>query len=289
VTDRIDLTPTEEDFQYWMDTFVPSPGLWWWDDSAIPNEAVATRVIPRSEHRNDEISGNIVYVNAYLAWQMTAATTRIIVDDCGWLASLSAPDRRSVRERQVELNRGKCVPLDRFGNETGIPAEVIVANMVVLDQALWQSLPIQTKRSVVLHELADWDRSTSYIVPNTAPVHVAGIANRFVHQEGINCLAVTAFAISSESKHLEQWMMPEAFMAVLHAHGFARQPGTTPQSGDVMIFRNETGDIVHAVYALEEDRFLNKSGQTTFNPIAIMNFDMVLEDWSGFGVDMWRR
>ena len=64
MTDRIDLLPTEENFQYWMDTFLPMPELWWWDDSSIPNEADAERVIPRGKHRTDEIAGNITWVNS---------------------------------------------------------------------------------------------------------------------------------------------------------------------------------------------------------------------------------
>lgn len=289
MTDRVDLQPTDADLQYWIDTFIPTPELWWWDNAAVPNQHMAARVIPRGENRNDEIAGNITWVNAYLAWRMKPDTFVVIVDHGAWFAGLSEADQRRVRERQVALGRGKCVPLTRFGADADIPSTAIVDDLVVLDRALWHSLSEQTQRSVMKAELGDWDRATSYAVPNGAPRHIADIANRFVWQEGVNCLAVTAFAITTRQQDVLQWMMPDAFEDILCAWGYTNEGNATLRSGDVVVFRSESGDIIHAAYALSPDRLLNKSGQTSFNPVAIVNPQELQEDWGEFTMSVWKR
>lgn len=288
MTGRTDLLPSEDDLKYWMDTFIPSPELWWWDDTPIPNESDATRVIPRGEHRNDEISGNITWVNAYLSWQMTPATKRVIVDDGTWFAGLAEPERRIAREFQVELRRGKCVPRDRFGTTTLISADAIVAGKVVLDRELWHTLPESARRSVLAHELSDWDRATTFEIPPHTPAHIANVANRFFHQEGINCLAVVAYAVSGEPEDLHQWMVPSVFEPRVRYYGYAEVDDLHPAAGDIVVFRSSGGDIVHAAYALGRDRFLNKSGQTTFNPITILDSRELREDWAEFAMSVWQ-
>lgn len=287
--DLILLKPTEDDVTWWLDHFVPGFVLWWWDDSSIPNESHALRVLDRRDCRSDAIVGDIAYVNAFHMWAMHRDVTQIIVDDGRWISSLSADERKHVSELQVRFKRGLCIPQQRFGDDVSLAESVMFDNRVVLDQTHWASLPVPAKRSVIESELAEWDRDTTYPVPQGAADHIVDIANSFVLQEGVNCLSVTAFALTANRDDLNQWMMPDEFNKILSKSGYEQIDESIPHAGDVIVFRDDDENVVHAAYVIEHDRLLNKSGQTSFNPIAIIDLDSLQEDWSEYTPVVFRR
>lgn len=137
-------------------------------------------------------------------------------------------------------------------------------------------------------ELPDWDDELAYPVPEAMPVHQRGIANGFIQQEGVNCLAVAAYAITGRPGDLLQWLHPEEFLEILEQHGYAPSGGTEPQSGDVLTFSLE-GAIVHAAYCLAPNRILNKSGQSSFNPVRIIDAPILRREWDDYRLMIYRR
>lgn len=289
MTDRILLKPTRNDIDQWIKRFVPELMLWWWDDSPIPDENLAVRVLRRSESRDDPVVRDIVTVNAFHTWAMSENVTRIIIDDGSWIASRSEEELRRASELQVRYRRGLCIPHQRLGNDAVLPDAAIVDGTVVLNQHLWASLPEVAKRAVIETELSEWDRDTAWPVPEHALAHIADISNTFVQQEGVNCLSVTAFAVTSNRDDLLQWMLPEAFLDVLRNYGYTKIGESSAQSGDVIVFRDEKGTIVHAAFAVEADRILNKNGQTSFNPVAIVDLATLREDWPNYSWELLRQ
>lgn len=289
MNDRLTLKPTEDDITWWMTYFVPNLMLWWWDGATIPNASHAGRVLDRVGARKDPLIGDIATVNTFHMWAMHENVENIIVDDGSWIGSLTEEERQHASELQVRFRRGLCIPLERFGTDVPIPQSALYDGRVVLDQSLWASLPESARRSVTESELADWDPDTTFRIPENTPQHVTAIANTFVLQEGVNCLSVTAFALTANREDLFQWMLPDDFSAILDESGYQRIDATVPTARDVLVFRDEEGTIVHAAYALQPDRILNKSGQTSFNPIAIVDLSELLGDWSPFEFEIYRR
>lgn len=110
----IRIEPSDSDIAWWMHTFVPERALWLWDNSPIPHEERADRVIAPSELRSDPDAGSIQAVNAFHLWAISPETTRVIIESGQWLAELSDTDQSRAQALQVKLNRGMCVPRDRF-------------------------------------------------------------------------------------------------------------------------------------------------------------------------------
>lgn len=108
MTDRILLKPTRNDIDQWIKRFVPELMLWWWDDSPIPDENLAVRVLRRSESRDDPVVRDIVTVNAFHTWAMSENVTRIIIDDGSWIASRSEEELRRASELQVRTSQRGC-------------------------------------------------------------------------------------------------------------------------------------------------------------------------------------
>lgn len=285
---QIVIRPSERDFARWIQEFVPPITLWWWDDSPIPNEDLAVRIVARADSRTDELTGDIVYVNAYHAWAMPNAVTRIVVDSGDWGKSLSPTNRRLASELQVRFKRGMCIALERFPNADP-PISSVADDHLVLDHHIWSSLPEVIRRRVIETELPLWDDDISFPISHGTPRHIASIAHSFIRQEGVNCLAVTAFAIAGNHADLLQWMLPNAFSGELRNYGYAEVSGSPNQPGDVIVFRDEDGNIVHAAYVLAPDRILNKNGQSSFNPVAIAELASLEADWKGYSYVVFRQ
>lgn len=189
----------------------------------------------------------------------------------------------------MEFNRGLCIPQERFGEPASFPDEVVSNGTVVLDHELWQSLPELAKRAAIESELPEWDDILSYPIPASTPDHIAEIVNSFIPMEGVNCLAVTAFAISRDRDDLLQWMNRTDFARVLQINGYTRTTEPYQAPGDVILFRDSDGNIVHAAYILEPNRLLNKNGQSGFNPVTITDFERLREQWQDYSGQIYRQ
>lgn len=289
MTEKLTLCPKDSDYDWWIERFVPNPMLWWWDDAEIPSESFAQRVIDRKDGRSDSLVGDIAYVNSFHTWAIHDDVERIIIDDGRWIQSLSHDERLAVSEIQVRLNRGLCILSERFGDDLELPAKNLSNGRVVLDQVLWKSLPDSIKRQVIEAELADFDSDATYPVPDGTPQHIAKIANGFVQQEGVNCLAVTAFAITANRDDLLQWMMPDRFEYFLRKYEYTGVSAAALESGDILVFRDDDQNMVHAAYAIQADRILNKNGQTSFNPVSITDLVTLEEEWRGYSLTIYRQ
>lgn len=289
MADRISLRPTESDFEWWIERFVPNPMLWWWDDSDIPNESIAQRIMDRKEGRGDSLVGDITYVNSFHTWAMHEDVTRIIIDDGAWIQSLLDDERQAASDRQVRLNRGLCIPVQRFGDDIELPDSVLSNGRVVLDQALWETMQDEVKHKVVEAELADFDGDSTHRLPDGTPPHIAEIVNGFVLQEGVNCLSVAAFAVTADREDLLQWLFPAGFEGILRKYGYVDVDESIPKGGDIIVFRDDEKNIVHAAHVMEPDRILNKNGQSSFNPITITDLATLEGEWHGYGLAVYRQ
>lgn len=266
---------------------MPGITLWLWDDAPIPNLHLAICILPREELRSDPVAGAIEMVNAFQLWAISEDAKQIILDDGSWLDSLSLDDRDGVCRKQIALNRGRCVPADRFPEFESQMEEATFDDRVVLNFQRWTNTSDANRRAVVLAELPDWDEPDAYIVPEAAPAHVLEIANRFHQQDGINCLSTVSYALTEDDSLFCTWMDQPVFRKVLKNTGYAPTAESLIISGDVVAFHDEQ-DIVHAAYALTPDRFLNKNGQSSFNPVKVIDLETLRAEWVDYSKVIYR-
>lgn len=282
------LTPTEEELQHWMRTFVPESMLWLWDDAPLPSSTVSPQMVPRAELRHHPVTGRIDIVNAFQLWAIPHDVRDVILDDGTWFASLDDSAKAEVRRKQAMLNRGLCIPVDRLSDVEDIVCSVTFNGRVVLDHSLWTSLSEETRRNVILTELPLWDDAATWPVPSGTPDHISEIANRFVLQDGVNCFSVAAYAVTADENDLMHWMQQERFQELIDANRYEVVAGPAIEPGDVLIFLDERLPV-HAAYALTSERILNKSGQSSFNPIRVIEPAMLIQEWADYQIRILRR
>jgi hypothetical protein len=286
------VVPTPEMIRLWADELFPGDiDIWYWDESPLDLDLTGCLVMTQGAYRSNPIYNTIRFMNAYLEWKMPAEATQVIVSDRAWIEKLSAADRQRVLQRQMDLKRGLVFPAAWFGELRARLQEFVVADQVVLGQAVWASLPPAVQHRVLLAYQRRCDEVDCYPVPDSAPQHVRAIANSFSPHEGTNCFAITAYGANADPDLLATWLTvsPIEIVAPL---GYRQVPDVEPVADDIVIFELE-GRVVHAVWCIDHDRFLNKGGQSWFAPIRIIDWKMLdaewLADWPNTSVTLYRR
>jgi hypothetical protein len=280
------VLPTPEMIRLWADELIPGD-IWYWDDSPLNLDLTGCQVMPREAYRSDPTYSDIRFMNAYCEWQMPAEAMQVIVSDRAWIGKLSAADRQRVLQKQVGLKRGLVFSAAWFGELPAQLQEFVVEDQVVLGQAVWAGLPPAIQHRALLAEQRRWDDVDCYPVPDAAPRHIQAIANTFSSHEGTNCFAIAAYGATADSDLLATWLTvsPIEIVAPL---GYRQVPDVEPIADDIVIFETE-GKVIHAAWCAGHDRFLNKNGQSRFNPIRIVDWDMLTTDWQNATRKIYRK
>ncbi|MCA9833782.1 MAG: hypothetical protein KC435_07560 [Thermomicrobiales bacterium] len=262
---------------------MPSQVLWLWDDAPIPSSAAAI-VIPSRELRSHPLTSPVAMSNAFILWAISKETQQVIIDDGSWRASLTSIQLADARAQQIRLGRGLCFPgewVPRLQREE-------TDGRLVFDQRLWESMSDDEQRTVIQNQLIDWDEPITLPIPDGAPTHIRGVTNRFLPTEGVNCFAIAIYAATQRESLLHQWLVTEDFQTALSGNGFGERESSDIVAGDILTFATEMG-IIHAAYALGADRFLNKNGQSMFNPVRIVDLATLQREWPESELSVWRR
>ncbi|MGD6804239.1 hypothetical protein ACQCVK_16460 [Rossellomorea vietnamensis] len=105
----------------------------------------------------------------------------------------------------------------------------------------------------------------------------------FPSKNGPNCLSAAAAGFSGDKDIIEEWMMPDRFQALLNYYGYRPIDNVTPEKSDVMVWRDEQNEIMHACFLLNNEYSFNKHGQTMFNPWQVLAVNEVLNTWNREG------
>lgn len=275
MTQWIPIEPTPSDFAWWREHFVPEYVLWLWDDTPIPH-ADSVEIIPRSALSTHPLTSDIVMANAFTTWAITKETVSIVIDDGGWRELLTLSELDHARSLQPRHKRGLCFPSPWDDD------------VLVLDQRLWSELTDTQRDTIIRNQLKDWDDPVTLPCPEDVPAHIRTVANRFLLVEGANCLATAAYAVTGDDTLVHRWLWQDEFRQILADAGWMESTATDPEPHDVITI-NIDGNIVHAAYVLAPDRLLNKNGQTSFNPVRIIDFATLQREWPDGEAQILRR
>ena len=285
---QLTIQPTEETLSHWIEHLVPELDVWYRDDSALDLDLSGCMVMPRADYLKHPAFRDIRYVNAYLHWQMPSTVSRIIVSGPEWVTRLDNADRTTLLEHQVALKRGLVIPLSFLDNVPAVMRPYVTGDSVVLCQALWHGLPVPIQRTIVLREQRRWDDLQCHPVPADLAAHIRAVANTFGHEDGANCLGTTAFCVTGEAWMRDHWMYQAPFLDIITRNGYRPAPDVAPEPDDIVTFEVD-GSVVHAAFCVGDDRFLNKNGQSRFNPIRIVDWATLSADWASATCVTWRR
>lgn len=272
------IQPSADTLTHWADNLLPDLDVWFWDETDLVPHASRCLVISRADYLRHPEFQDIRYVNAYLHWQIPPEVTRMIVSGPGWISTVSGPDRNRILGKQVNLKRGLVFPESWFRDLPGTPEPFVVDDSVVLCHAAWSQLPDESRRAVLLSEQQRWDDVDCLPVPPGTPDHIRSVTNAFGYHEGANCLGITAYCVTGEDWMRRHWMYQPEFRNLLTRCGYRPASDQSPVAGDIVTFEADDR-LVHAAYRVKTDRFLNKNGQSRFNPIRIVDWQCLEADW----------
>lgn len=286
--DMITIHPSPDTLQQWARQMVPFRDIWYWDDEPFLANLNGCAVLSRGDYLAHPIYSGIEYVNAYWHWRMPTYVQHVLVADPEWIGSLASQDRDRVLVKQVELDRGLIVPRTHFDSVPDAMRPHIVNDKIIIGRAAWLSCDQADQFTALQREMLLWDDADCMPVPAGTPGHIQQIANVYGEVHGANCLSTTAFCVTRDESIRNEWMFQPAFMSVLQEHGFRPVDDQIVQPGDVITFASD-GTVVHAAYCVAADLFVNKNGQSMFNPVRIVTRAMLDADWSDRNVAVYRQ
>jgi len=274
------INPTNKNIKFWVKSLIPSKDVWFFKSKPKFKDV---QVLDIKTYLNK--FNKLEYNNAYCHWLVKQAKY-VIVENSNWILTLEEKERNKVYAQQIELERGLIIEnCEQFVNNKVINV-CVFDNKIILSNAIFKKLNYKLKKELAVayaKEQDSWDCLN--VVINNKKINK--IANKFLNVEGTNCLAIVLYALTLNKKYLNCWVQQGEFEDIIK--DFIEIKQSEVDFGDIAVFYDENNTIQHACFALSKNEFLNKSGQSKFNPILILNIKTIKEDWKGLTVKFKRN
>lgn len=282
----ITIQPSTFTLKRWADLLTPPNDVWYWHESLADIDSRDQPLLDRREYLNTY--ADISYVNAFWHWRMPKDVQQVLVTEPGWIGSLAETDRSRVLASQIGLDRGLIFPRSHFDH---LPASLLpyaIGERIVISRAAWKSLNEVDQFTALKREMLLWDDTDCFSLPENAPNHIRQIANAYGDEHGTNCLSTTVFCVTGWEDLHRKWMHQPEFLEIIAKLEYEHILTETIEPGVVITF-SDNGTVVHAAYCVAPDRFVNKNGQSMFNPVRIVNHAMLSADWADQDVAIHRQ
>jgi len=295
----------ESTLDCWCQIAVPEIDLFFFEtmEQVLNYLPIGSLIIPRSEFKEHNSYTNIDINNSYQLWNISKDGKYVCAAHPQLISSLDQDKRTAILHIQKRLNRVLIYPWV-FVQE-GLQAVAIIHqtetlellesylvqdeadSFIVFQKEMWSQLPVDFKRNL-LSKLAesymDIEENLDFYDDKITPV-LEKYTNRFPTMNGPNCLAATLAAATNRLEESEwiinQWVHPDTFLLGLELRGYKEVDCEIDQmqSRDIIVWKNEHSDIIHAAYYLGNGLFFNKNGQTFFNKWQVIRKETLVNNW----------
>jgi hypothetical protein len=101
------LSPTQNDIDYWVETFLPAKDIYYLDGNPTLNCTEEMELLQTQDLLAHPEYGSLAYTNAYEYWKMDLASVKqVLVAAPDWFETLPMLDRATLFRLQVQLKRG---------------------------------------------------------------------------------------------------------------------------------------------------------------------------------------
>ena len=278
----MNLSPTQKDIDYWVETFLPPKDIYYLDGSTVLSNLEGTEILSAENLLGHPDYGSMAYANTYEYWNLDPALVKqVLVAPPGWFAALPMPERAVLFHQQVQLKRGMVFGLDVLHSHAfrKMIQHAGIDGKLVLNHYLWNRLELNLKQQTTERVAKYWESFECEPCPEDAPTWVKACANSFVHFEGANSFGAALFAASGDAAWLEKWIWQEEFIGSLAGLAYQEARRSEPVPGDVTVFYDDSEREAHACYQLSNGLVLNKSGQSKYQALKVIKYAQILEDW----------
>ncbi|OZV13252.1 hypothetical protein CIW83_05090 [Tissierella sp. P1] len=273
------LKPSKYVIDNWILNLLPEYDIYFLKELPSDLDLNLCLPMPVNEYFDHPVYSQLEYVNAYELWRISNKANYAIIDFGNWFDDLSRANQKQVLLNQYELNRGLVVSLDWFYIDNKLLENNLIKNKVVMNRNLWESLSYQDKERFIYHYAQDWEDWNCKTVSNEIDMDIdlISIVNTFTIKEGINCLSTVLYCLTHQENILKQWVHEKTFLIALEQLGYKETRDNKIERNTVIVFKDDE-KIIHAAYIVSEGLAINKSGQSKFNPIKLVDIDILIKE-----------
>ena len=284
------LKPSKYVIDNWILNLLPEYDIYFLKELPSDLDLNLCLPMPVNEYFDHPVYSQLEYVNAYELWRISNKANYAIIDFSNWFDDLSRANQKQVLLNQYELNRGLVVSLDWFYIDNKLLENNLIKNKVVMNRNLWESLSYQDKERFIYHYAQDWEDWNCKTVSNEIDMDIdlISIVNTFTIKEGINCLSTVLYCLTHQENILKQWVHEKTFLIALEQLGYKETRDNKIERNTVIVFKDDE-KIIHAAYIVSEGLAINKSGQSKFNPIKLVDIDILIKEWNLLDYVIYRR
>lgn len=284
------LKPSKYVIDNWILNLLPEYDIYFLKELPSDLDLNLCLPMPVNEYFDHPVYSQLEYVNAYELWRISNKANYAIIDFGNWFDDLSRANQKQVLLNQYELNRGLVVSLDWFYIDNKLLENNLIKNKVVMNRNLWESLSYQDKERFIYHYAQDWEDWNCKTVSNEIDMDIdlISIVNTFTIKEGINCLSTVLYCLTHQENILKQWVHEKTFLIALEQLGYKETRDNKIERNTVIVFKDDE-KIIHAAYIVSEGLAINKSGQSKFNPIKLVDIDILIKEWNPLHYVIYRR
>lgn len=278
---KIFFKPTNKTIKIWVKSLIPPKDVFFFNDITGIDE-IDKNLIGIDKYLQKYSS--LEYINAYEHWNVKNKAKFCYVDDKNNFLS-NDKIRNLTYGQQIDCERGLILDCDnkemfsKFKN-------AFYNNKIILSNYLFSNLTYKDKKELCVSYAKSIDDWYGYLTCKI-PRHIKKIANKFVKKDGCNCLSTTIYGATKDKHILNKWLDDKEFECKLKKLNY-KQVKTNVKSNDIIVFKQDK-KIVHACYCVDGELFLNKSGQTKYNPIVLLPFENILNDWQDCKYYIFRK
>ena len=284
------LKPSKYVIDNWILNLLPEYDIYFLKELPSDLDLNLCLPMPVNEYFDHPVYSQLEYVNAYELWRISNKANYAIIDFGNWFDDLSRANQKQVLLNQYELNRGLVVSLDWFYIDNKLLENNLIKNKVVMNRNLWECLSYQDKERFIYHYAQDWEDWNCKTVSNEIDMDIdlISIVNTFTIKEGINCLSTVLYCLTHQENILKQWVHEKTFLIALEQLGYKETRDNKIERNTVIVFKDDE-KIIHAAYIVSEGLAINKSGQSKFNPIKLVDIDILIKEWNPLHYVIYRR
>lgn len=253
------IYPTEQILKYWSENYYNNFDLFFVKDIPFENEDV---VITLKDAFKTTSSFNIDTNNLYEFWNLSDYNY-VIQASKGWFENLNRDSKTYILQEQERVNN----PLFLEGN--------------LITSQKWSQLTTNKQRQFFQNRVDRYcDNHVTQHSTLQLPNHLSSIVSTFPKHQGSKCLSTVLYAITSDKNILQQWIKEDAFLTSLKSLNY-ELVSEGSQNGDVIVYLKNNA-VVHAAYQIDDGLFINKNGQTIFNPYKIVTKSELDNEWGNY-------
>ncbi|WP_323703491.1 hypothetical protein [Mammaliicoccus sp. Dog046] len=260
------IYPSQSIYEYWINNYFRDFDLFFVNEILFVDKTVS--IISKNIFKTSE-AFNININNLYEFWNLDEYHY-VIQSPPGWLENQNNEVQTYILKEQRRTNN----PL--YKND-----KLITLNA-------WQTLSREQKIQFFKERIDEYqDNITSQHNKATLPDYLQSVINEFPYHQGANCLSLVIFSLTRDKDMLNQWIKGESFLNTIMGLGYTESPGPS-RKGDIIFFTHNDS-IVHATYQIDTHLFINKNGQTIFNPYKLITHKELENSWGSFKKHIYRQ